>query len=140
MPILILQELDVLLSEKVDMENLLSYHFFRDSTILSRERYVGIIHRSQSCIKWRIGAMIFLQVMLDGVDIRRLQMSWVRAITCIVSQDPVIWSATVRENIKFGKLDATDEEIVEAARKSNSIEFVMKLPNQFDTQVKRIHL
>lgn len=79
--------------------------------------------------------MIF-QVMLDGVDIRRFQMSWLRSITGIVSQDPVIWSATVRENIKFGKLDATDEEIVEAATKSNSMDFIMKLPRQFDTLVR----
>lgn len=75
------------------------------------------------------------EVMVDDVDIRRLQIPWVRAITCIVSQDPVIWSATVRENIQFGKLDATDEEIVEAARKSNSMDFIMKLPEQFDTLV-----
>jgi ABC-type multidrug transport system fused ATPase/permease subunit len=63
-------------------------------------------------------------VKLDGVDVRELNPAWLRLQIGIVSQEPVLLDATVLENIRYGKLDATDGECVEAAKLSNAYDFV----------------
>nr|CAB3446860.1 unnamed protein product [Digitaria exilis] len=74
-------------------------------------------------------------VALDGVDIRRLRLKWLRAQMGLVSQEPVLFAATIRENILFGKEDATAEEIIGAAKAANAHDFISKLPQGYDTQV-----
>ncbi|KAL6906135.1 hypothetical protein ACP4OV_003736 [Aristida adscensionis] len=75
------------------------------------------------------------EVMLDGVDIRRLRLKWLRAQLGLVSQEPALFAMSVKENILFGKEDATMEEIIVAAKAANVHEFISKLPKGYDTKV-----
>lgn len=63
-------------------------------------------------------------VKVDGVDIRELDIQWFRRHTALVSQEPVIYSGSIRDNIVFGKFDASENEVVEAARAANAHEFI----------------
>lgn len=63
-------------------------------------------------------------VKVDGVDIREVDLQWYRRYTALVSQEPVIYSGTIRDNIMFGKPDASEHEVVEAARAANAHEFI----------------
>jgi ATP-binding cassette, subfamily B, bacterial len=72
---------------------------------------------------------------LDGVDIRDVTVASLRRSIGIVSQDPFLFSATVRENIAFGRGDATDEEVEQAARLAQAHEFIERLPEGYDTMV-----
>ncbi|MEO6991625.1 MAG: ABC transporter ATP-binding protein [Candidatus Baltobacteraceae bacterium] len=75
------------------------------------------------------------QVTLDGVDIGRIPLRDLRAAIAIVPQEPLLFSGTVADNIRYGRLDATADEIVEAARKANADEFVRDLPEGYGTPV-----
>ncbi|XP_014716024.2 bile salt export pump isoform X1 [Equus asinus] len=74
-------------------------------------------------------------VTLDGHDIRSLNIQWLRAQIGIVEQEPVLFSTTIAENIRYGREDATMEDIVRAAKEANAYNFIMDLPQQFDTLV-----
>lgn len=73
------------------------------------------------------------QVLLEGVDLRDLHPRTVRARMGLVSQDPAIFNATVAENIRYGRPDATDDEVWEAAKAAAVTEFVDSLPQGFAT-------
>jgi ABC-type multidrug transport system fused ATPase/permease subunit len=73
------------------------------------------------------------RVLLDGNDIRRLTLNSLRDQISIVLQEPLLFSGTIRENIRYGRLDATDEEIMAAAVAANAHDFIMRLPEQYDT-------
>jgi ABC-type multidrug transport system fused ATPase/permease subunit len=66
--------------------------------------------------------------MLDGCDIRSINLRWLRSHIGIVSQEPVLFFGTIEDNIRFGKSDATDEEVIAAATMANAHDFIMKLP------------
>jgi ABC-type multidrug transport system fused ATPase/permease subunit len=72
-------------------------------------------------------------VYLDGVDLRDLKLEWLRRQVSVVLQDPVLFSATIAENIGFGMPGATREQIEEAARRAQADEFIRDLPNGYDT-------
>lgn len=72
-------------------------------------------------------------IRIDGVSIRSLSRHGLRSLFGMVLQDTWLKSGTVRENICFGKPDATEEEMVEAAKKAHSYEFIRRLPEGFDT-------
>lgn len=72
---------------------------------------------------------------IDGKDIRKLTMDSLRKNIGIVQQDVFLFSGTIKENIRYGRLDATDEEIYEAAKKANIHDYVMKLENGYDSQI-----
>jgi ATP-binding cassette, subfamily B, bacterial MsbA len=75
------------------------------------------------------------EILIDGIDYQRYsRSSWLRHIG-IVSQDPFIFHASVKDNIRIGKLDATDEEIMDAAQVANAHQFIMELPERYDTIV-----
>ena len=74
-------------------------------------------------------------VLIDGQDVRGLTLKSLRSAIGIVQQDVYLFSGTIRENIAYGKPDATDEEIVVAAKKANIHEFVMGLEGGYDTYV-----
>ncbi|XP_042306075.1 bile salt export pump-like isoform X5 [Sceloporus undulatus] len=74
-------------------------------------------------------------VTLDGHDIRSLNIQWLRSLIGIVEQEPVLFSTTIAENIRYGREDATMEDIVRAAKEANAYNFIMDLPLQFDTLV-----
>lgn len=73
---------------------------------------------------------------MDGVDIKELQLKWLRNQIGLVSQEPALFATSIRENILLGKEDATSEEVVEAAKRSNAHNFVDQFPNGYNTQVK----
>ena len=74
-------------------------------------------------------------VTLDGRDLRELNVAWLRAQIGLVSQEPVLFGGTVRENIAHGKADATDAEIEAAAKLANAHDFVAALPEGYETPV-----
>lgn len=76
------------------------------------------------------------QIRLDGTPIEAMPRETLRSQIAFVLQDPFLFEATVRENIRYGLLEATDEEVVEAARKANAHDFIVKLPNGYDTVLK----
>ena len=67
-------------------------------------------------------------VEVDGIDIRTLNVRWLREHIGVVSQEPVLFDTTITENIKYGRIGVTDQEIEEAAKKANAYDFIMKLP------------
>jgi ABC-type multidrug transport system fused ATPase/permease subunit len=74
-------------------------------------------------------------ICLDGYDLRRLQQQAFRRHIALVTQEPFLFNDTVRHNILFGRLEATDEEIETAARLANAHDFICDLPNGYDTLV-----
>ena len=72
-------------------------------------------------------------VEFDGHDIRSIARETLRSQMAFVLQDPFLFEASVYNNIRYGRLDATDEEIVEAAKKANAHDFIMKLPDGYNT-------
>ncbi|KAH9676238.1 ABC transporter B family member 15 [Citrus sinensis] len=75
------------------------------------------------------------EILLDGVPIDKLQLKWLRSQMGLVSQEPALFATSIKENILFGKEDASMEEIIEAAKASNAHNFICQLPQQYDTQV-----
>uniref|UniRef100_I3M9U5 Bile salt export pump n=1 Tax=Ictidomys tridecemlineatus TaxID=43179 RepID=I3M9U5_ICTTR len=74
-------------------------------------------------------------VTLDGHDIRSLNIQWLRDQIGVVEQEPVLFSTTIAENIRYGRKEATMEDIIRAAKEANAYNFIMTLPQQFDTLV-----
>lgn len=75
------------------------------------------------------------EIRIDGVDYRKRSQLWLQSNIGYVLQTPHLFSGTVKENIRYGRLDATDEEVVEAAKLVNAHDFIMRLENGYDTQV-----
>jgi ABC-type multidrug transport system fused ATPase/permease subunit len=75
------------------------------------------------------------RVTIDGVDVRDAELTSLRRSIGVVAQDPFLFSATVRENITFGRPEATDEDIVRAARLAQAAEFIDELPDGYDTVI-----
>ncbi|GEN51026.1 ABC transporter ATP-binding protein [Alkalibacterium pelagium] len=74
-------------------------------------------------------------VTLDGHDVRHLSLPFVREQIGIVQQDVYLFSGSIKDNIRYGKPDATEEEVIEAARKANAHDFILALPNGYDSEV-----
>uniref|UniRef100_A0A7N0VKW2 ABC transporter B family member 8 n=1 Tax=Kalanchoe fedtschenkoi TaxID=63787 RepID=A0A7N0VKW2_KALFE len=74
-------------------------------------------------------------VKIDGVDIKTVKLKWLRGKMGLVSQEHALFGTSIRENIKFGKLDATNDEITAAAMAANAHNFIMQLPQGYDTNV-----
>ncbi len=72
-------------------------------------------------------------ITIDGIDIRDFKRDYLRRNIAMVLQDTHLFSGTVRENIRYGRLDATDEEVVEAAKLASAHSFIMRLENGYDT-------
>ncbi len=72
-------------------------------------------------------------VEFDGRDVRTIARETLRSQMAFVLQDPFLFEASVYDNIRYGKLDASNEEIVEAAKKANAHDFIMKLPEGYNT-------
>ncbi len=76
------------------------------------------------------------QIRLDGIPIEKMPRETLRKQIAFVLQDSFLFEETVRENIRYGRLDATDEEVIEAAKKSNAHDFIVSLPEGYDTVLK----
>ena len=78
-------------------------------------------------------------ITLDGVDIRSLNLRWLRQQLGLVGQEPVLFVGTVAQNIAYGKEGATREEVVAAARRANAHDFITQsLGEGYDTQVSSL--
>jgi ATP-binding cassette, subfamily B, bacterial len=75
------------------------------------------------------------QILLDGVDLRDCKLADLRNQFAIVLQDPLLFSTTIAENIAYARTDASEVEIIEAAKAANAHEFIVGLPNGYDTKV-----
>jgi ABC-type multidrug transport system fused ATPase/permease subunit len=75
------------------------------------------------------------RITIDGLDVRDAKLVSLRREIGIVAQDPFLFSATVRENIAFGRPDATDEQIEQAARLAQAAEFIDELPERYETVI-----
>ena len=75
------------------------------------------------------------RVLIDGVDIREAEVGSVRQAVAVVTDDPFLFSATVRENIAYARADATPAEVEAAARRAQAHDFVMRLPDGYETRV-----
>ncbi|PKR77083.1 multidrug ABC transporter ATP-binding protein [Halalkalibacillus sediminis] len=73
------------------------------------------------------------QILLDGTEIKNIKRASLRKHMAFVLQDAFLFQGTIRENIRYGRLDATDEEVVEAGKNANAHSFIMKMPDQYDT-------
>jgi len=73
------------------------------------------------------------QILIDGIDIRKIKKDSLRSNIAMVLQDTHLFSGTVRENIRYGRLDATDEEVVTAAKMACAHSFIERLPEGYDT-------
>ncbi|WP_413375300.1 ABC transporter ATP-binding protein [Alkalihalobacillus sp. 1P02AB] len=73
------------------------------------------------------------QIKIDGQDIRLIQTESLRSQMAFVLQDTFLFEATIRENIRYGRLNATDEEVEKAAKLANAEAFIKKMPSGFDT-------
>ncbi len=75
------------------------------------------------------------RVLIDGADVRRVDLRSLRQAIAVVSDDPFLFSTTVRENIAYARPDATDDEIAEAAARAQASDFIERLPRGYDTLV-----
>lgn len=77
----------------------------------------------------------FGTVKIDGIDIKTVDLESLRSQMGIMLQDSFLFSDTIKENIRYGKLDATDDEVIKAAKSVNAHEFIMNLEDGYDTNV-----
>lgn len=75
------------------------------------------------------------RVLIDGYDIKKVTLKSLRSQMGIMTQDNFLFSGTIKYNIKYGRLDATDEEMIEAAKAVNAHDFIMKLELGYDTEI-----
>jgi ATP-binding cassette, subfamily B, bacterial len=75
------------------------------------------------------------RVLVDGADVRTYRVRSLREKIAIVLQDPVLFSGSIAENLRYGRLDATREEIEQAARAAHAHEFIARLPKGYDTEI-----
>ncbi|HEV7508152.1 MAG TPA: ABC transporter ATP-binding protein [Thermoanaerobaculia bacterium] len=77
----------------------------------------------------------FGRVLFDGHDLRDLNLDWLRRQVALVSQETFLFMGTLRDNIRYGRLEATDAEIEQAARAANAEEFILRMPQGYDTEI-----
>jgi ATP-binding cassette subfamily B protein len=75
------------------------------------------------------------ELLVDGQDIRKAKLASVREAIAYVPQEPLMFHRSIRENIRYGKLNATDKEVIEAAKRANAHEFINELPDGYETLV-----
>jgi ATP-binding cassette subfamily B protein len=75
------------------------------------------------------------RILVDGHDTRELSLASLRQQISIVLQEPLLFSGTIADNIRYGRLDATDEQIIAAAKAANAHDFIMRLPQQYETML-----
>ena len=76
------------------------------------------------------------RITVDGVDVRHMRRNELRQNIAMVLQDTHLFTGTVMENIRYGRLDATDEEVIEAAKTASAHSFIMRLPKGYDTMLE----
>ena len=74
-------------------------------------------------------------VEVDGINVKELNIGWLRRRIGVVGQEPVLFDLTIRENIRLGNQAASNEDIEQACKAANALNFIQKLPNGLDTNV-----
>ena len=74
-------------------------------------------------------------ILIDGQDIRNVTQDSLRSNIAMIPQDPSLFHRTLMENIRYGRIEATDEEVIEAAKKAHAHEFISKLPQGYESPV-----
>jgi ABC-type multidrug transport system fused ATPase/permease subunit len=74
-------------------------------------------------------------IKIDGVDIRRLKLGCLRNQLALVLQEPMLFSGSIADNIRYGRLDATMDDVIEAAKAANAHDFIERLPSGYDTEL-----
>ena len=74
-------------------------------------------------------------ILIDGINVSDVTLKSLRSNIGVVQQDVYLFAGTIMENIRYGKMDATKEEIIEAAKNANAHDFIMELPNGYDTDI-----
>ena len=111
-----------------------SFHLEKGKTLA----LVGPSGGGKTTICHLIPRFYFLQkghIYIDNIDIGEYTLNSLREKVGIVQQDVFLFGGTIKENILYGRPDATEEEVIEAARKANIIEFIESLPNGWDTEI-----
>ena len=115
---------------------------FRDFDLkIPAGQRVGLVGRSGSgkttltTLLLRLADLTDGSILIDGQDISRVSQVSLRRHIAYVPQEPLLFHRSVRENIAYGRPDATEDEILEAARQANALEFIERLPRGLDTQV-----
>ena len=75
------------------------------------------------------------EVLVDNINVNNISFKALRRAIGIVQQDVFLFNGTIKENILYGKLDATDEEVIEASKRANIYDYIMSLPNGFDSEI-----
>ena len=75
------------------------------------------------------------EILIDGIDLRQIQRESLTRRMSVVLQEPYLFSGTIADNVRYGRLDATDEEIAEATRAVGALAFIERLPNGHDTEL-----
>ncbi len=83
----------------------------------------------------RFYEVTFGTILLDGIDVRKYTLSSLRKSIGVVQQDVYLFAGTVLDNIRYGKMEATREEVIQAAKDANAHEFIMGLPQGYDTNI-----
>src|SRR5699024_4922658 len=78
------------------------------------------------------------KIMLDGVELKNIKRTSLRSHMAFVLQDSFLFHGTIRENIRYGRLNAIDEEIVLASKQANAHEFIERLPDGYDTILDQV--
>src|SRR6202000_127201 len=115
---------------------------FRDlSVTIPAGQRVGLVGFSRAG-KWAfVSLMLRLydvytgHILIDGTDIRAMTQESLHRQLSLIPQDPNLFHRTLMENIRYGKLEATKEEVVDAARKSHAHDFVLQIKDQYDALV-----
>lgn len=76
------------------------------------------------------------EITIDGIPVKDIKKDSLRGTMAMVLQDTKLFRGTIKENIRYGKLDATDEEVIEAAKVANAHDFIVALPNGYETELK----
>jgi subfamily B ATP-binding cassette protein MsbA len=75
------------------------------------------------------------EILIDGIDIRKASIKSLRNQIAIVTQDPILFNDTIRNNIAYGNYDASEEEIISAAKSAYAYDFIQNFPQQFETRI-----
>ena len=109
--------------------------------IINKGDCIGLVGKSGSG-KTTIASLILRfydpingSILIDGLDSRSISLTELRKQIALVPQDVILFAGTIRDNIAYGKPNATDLEVEEAARKANALDFIISFPDQFKTLV-----
>ncbi|MBM3886801.1 ABC transporter ATP-binding protein [Candidatus Dependentiae bacterium] len=115
--------------------------FYNKSIKIEAGQKVGLVGYSGSGKSTFVNLILRLYdvadgtIMIDGQDIRQVTQNSLRANIAMIPQDPLLFHRSLMENIRYGKINATDEEVFEAANKAHAHEFIIKLPEGYNSLV-----